>query len=69
MSDSGSNTGSVNRLPEDPVLLMSVLNTYLRDRYDSLDEMIDDMGIDKDVVLKKLSDAGFDYLPEINQFR
>ena len=39
-------------LPGDPVILLSVINTKLRDYYPSLDALCDDMQIDR----KELSD-------------
>lgn len=48
---------------------MSVLNTQLRDNYGSLDELCDDLDINRADIEKTLSDAGFDYIPAINQFR
>ena len=59
----------MDTLPRDPVMLMSVLNTLLRDRYPSLTALCDDLGIDAHDLLTRLHDAGFDYLPDINQFR
>ena len=37
-----------NRLPGDPVILLGVVNTKLRDFYSSLDEMCEDMRISTD---------------------
>lgn len=56
-------------LPEDPIILMSVINTKLRDFYSSLEALCDDMDISKEELLKKLSSAGFNYDSEKNQFR
>ncbi len=56
-------------LPEDPVMLLSVINMKLRDEYASLDELCDDMALDRASLEGRLSQAGFDYLPEVNQFR
>lgn len=56
-------------LPSDPFMLLSVINTHLRDEYDSLDELCKSMDIDKEQLVDKLHTAGFDYMPEINQFR
>ena len=56
--------------PSDPVMLMSMINMKLRDgAFDSLADLCLSLGIDEKELLKKLSDAGFDYLPEIRQFR
>ena len=50
-------------------MLMSVINMKLRDNYASLDALCDDLNLNKSELLSKLSGAGFDYLPEANQFR
>ena len=55
-------------LPQDPVILMSVLNTKLRDGYDSLEALCDDLELDRDKLTVRLNEAGFDYDPERNQF-
>ncbi len=55
-------------LPNDPVMLMSVINLKLRDFYSNLDALCEDMDVDKDELLEKLSSAGFDYDEEHNQF-
>ena len=56
------------QLPNDPVMLMSVVNLKLRDFYSNLDALCDDMDVDKDELLEKLSSAGFEYDEEHNQF-
>ena len=56
-------------LPQDPVILMSVLNTKLRDGYDSLEALCDDLELDRDKLTVRLNEAGFDYDPKQNQFR
>ena len=56
-------------LPSDPFILLSYVNTKLRDEYDSLDKFCQSEDVDKDTLVSKLHDAGFDYMPQINQFR
>lgn len=56
-------------LPKDPFMLLSVINTKLRDDYGSLEELCSSLGIDRRSLEDKLKSAGFEYLPEINQFR
>ncbi|MBD5234196.1 MAG: DUF4250 domain-containing protein [Bacteroidales bacterium] len=56
-------------LPQDPFMLLSVVNTRLRDDYPSLDEMCAAENIDRDELCRKLGEAGFEYMPAINQFR
>lgn len=50
-------------------MLLSVVNTKLRDNYSSLDELCEDLGADRAEIEKKLADAGFEYIPAANQFR
>ncbi|MBQ8514094.1 MAG: DUF4250 domain-containing protein [Ruminococcus sp.] len=56
-------------LPNDPVMLMSVLNTKLRDEYSSLEELCKALGLEQPALEEKLRAAGFIYRPELNQFR
>lgn len=55
-------------LPQDPIILLGILNTKLRDYYRSLDALCEDMHIDKIDILKRMKDAGFEYSPENNKF-
>ena len=55
-------------LPEDPMMLFSVINMKLRDNYSSLDELCDDMHIRKEELVQKLKNARFEYSPENNKF-
>lgn len=56
-------------LPQDPFMLLSMVNTYLRDHYPSLDELCSAEGIDRKDLEQRLSSSGFEYLADINQFR
>lgn len=57
-------------IPSDPVMLMSMLNMKLRDGdYESLDDLCLSLGLDEKSVVDKLSASGFEYMPEIKQFR
>ena len=58
----------VTTLPEDPMMLFSFINMKLRDNYSSLDELCDDLHIDKDFIVNKLAEAGFEYSVEYNKF-
>lgn len=55
-------------LPQDVMMLFSVINMKLRDQYASLDELCEDMNVDKEALVKKLSEAGFEYSEENNKF-
>ena len=51
-----------NGLPRDPMLLLSVVNTKLRDYYHSLDALCDDMNVNKEEIISalKLIDYAYD---------
>ncbi len=55
-------------LPNDPVILLSVINTKLRDYYSSLDALCEDMNVNKEDIIKKLNSIGYTYKEERNQF-
>ena len=56
-------------LPKDKVMLLSVINTTLRDKYSSLDELCDSEGIDKEQIIKNLAEIDYVYKAELNQFK
>ena len=49
----------MRKLPGDPVLMLGVVNTKLRDFYRDLDDLCDDMQVDKAEITKILE--GIDY--------
>lgn len=55
-------------LPEDPMMLMSVINMKLRDFYRDLDHLCEDLGLDRAELEDKLASAGFEYSKEHNRF-
>ena len=55
-------------LPQDPIILYSVLNTKLRDRYSSLEDLCEDLNVSKEELEEKLKTVGFVYNRERNQF-
>lgn len=55
-------------LPQDPMMLFSVVNMKLRDIYSSLDEMCTKEDIDKEALVSKLAEVGFEYSEENNKF-
>ncbi len=56
-------------IPKDPLILLSYLNTQLRDRYTSLEALCEDMGLEATQIREKLAAVGFSYDEEKNQFR
>ena len=55
-------------LPGDPVILLGVVNTKLRDFYPSLEAMCDDMQIDEKELTEKLGMIDYEYDAGRNQF-
>ncbi len=55
-------------IPNDPVMLLSFVNLKLRDFYSNLDVMCEDLGLEKEELLKKLEGIDYHYNPERNQF-
>ncbi len=50
------------------MILFSAVNMLLRDKYASLDELCDDMGVERKALEEKLAQAGFEYNAEQNKF-
>ena len=59
----------IMELPQDPFILLSYVIPKLRDEYESLQAMCDDMELNRPELEARLAAAGFEYMPEINQFR
>lgn len=55
-------------IPKDPVMLLSYVNTQLRDFYPSLETLCDEKGLDQEELKKKLEAVDYHYSPERNQF-
>lgn len=56
-------------LPKDPILLLSVVNTKLRDNYSSLEELCHAEDADPQEIIQALNAVGYVYQPDLNQFR
>ena len=55
-------------LPKDPIILLCVINTKLRDYFSSLDALCDDLNADKLEIIQKLNAVGYEYNQNRNQF-
>ena len=55
-------------LPRDPVILLSYINTQLRDFHDDLDDLCLTLGLDRAELVRRLADIGYVYDPVQNRF-
>ena len=55
-------------VPSDPVMLLSYINTQLRDFYPSLEELCRSLDLSMDEVVSKLKNIVYEYDPDKNQF-
>ncbi len=55
-------------IPKDPVILLSYVNTQLRDFYDSLEAFCEDRDVNRNDIEAKLSEIGYRYDGEQNRF-
>ena len=56
-------------LPQDPMMLLSVINMKLRDQYESLEALCDDMDVSIDEITVTLANVGYTYDQNNNQFK
>ncbi len=56
------------KLPKDPVMLLSVINTYLRDYHSSLEELCQDAEVSSEEIKEQLAVLDYHYEPKQNQF-
>ena len=59
----------MSTVPKDPMILLSYMNTQLRDNYSSLEEMCQVLDLNESQIRKTLLDIGFEYVSEKNCFR
>lgn len=55
-------------IPKDPVMLLSYVNTQLRDFYPDLDELTKGLDLDKEELVTKLASINYEYDAVRNQF-
>lgn len=55
-------------LPQDPAILLSFVNTRLRDGCPSLEEFCGEFDVDVTQITEKLSQIGYEYNPQENRF-
>lgn len=55
-------------LPKDEVILLSYVNTKLRDFYPSLEEFCKAAGVDRGYIIEKLEKIDYEYDEVLNKF-
>ena len=55
-------------LPNQPMILLSSVNTKLRDDFSSLDAFCDDFQVARDEIEEKLASIDYEYDEELNKF-
>lgn len=55
-------------IPQDPVMLLSYINTQLRDQYPTLLELCKSLNLDEQILKEKLATIDYLYDEEKNQF-
>ncbi len=59
----------INFETKDIMLLYSLVNMKLRDEFSDLDDLVNYYGVDKDSLLNRFSEAGYEYSESENQFK
>jgi len=55
-------------LPRDPIILVSYVNTQLRDHYNDLATFCEEEGTDETALRAALAEVGYQYDPAQNRF-
>lgn len=55
-------------IPKDPIMLLSYINTQLRDNYPGLDELCASLDVNKQEILDKLAAVNYTYDEALNKF-
>lgn len=55
-------------IPNDPMILLSFINTKLRDFYPTLDELGKTLDVDTNEIIRKLDTIGYSYDEKLNRF-
>jgi hypothetical protein len=55
-------------LPQDPIILLSYINTKLRDYYSTLDDLCIDLDYDKNKIITTLESIDYSYNLKQNRF-
>jgi len=56
-------------IPQNPVMLLSFVNTKLRDEFDTLEAFCDAFDVSQEDIINKLASIDYHYNKELNQFK
>lgn len=56
-------------IPQNPVMLLSFVNTKLRDEFDTLEAFCDAFDVNQEDIINKLASIDYHYNKELNQFK
>lgn len=59
----------MSKLPKDPMILFSFINTRLRDQEPDFDRLCNQLQVSREWIEEQLAQAGFFYDSSIHQFR
>lgn len=59
---------AIENLPKDPMMLLSFLNTRMRDEHVTLDQLCSQFEVPKSEIEEKLDKYGYTYNNELNKF-
>lgn len=59
---------AIENMPKDPMMLLSFVNTSLRDKGIDLEELCKTFSVDKKEIEEKLDKMGYTYNNELNKF-
>lgn len=55
-------------IPSDPVILLSIVNTYLRDKYSSIEDLCEYEDVSYSEIVEKLEKINYKYNADMNKF-
>ncbi len=56
-------------IPNDPAILLSYINTQLRDNYKNLDDLCKSLDVSENDIISKLELIGYKYDEKFNRFK
>lgn len=58
----------MSNIPKNPMILLSYINTNLRDNYSTLDLLCEDLNLNKEDLITKLQSIDYHYDKTLNRF-